>query len=112
MRAYVIPHLTDYCNHELTTRSREEAADPTGAWIQKLQEEFKEEFDKTYGQTVHIGVDPNSLQGNVYVKFIDAESGKKAKLGLNGRHFARRMVSANYLVEPVYDAMYPEARNL
>lgn len=112
LRAYVLPHLTNYYDHRLTARSREEAADPTGAWIQKLQEEFKEEFDKTYGRTVHIGVDPNSLQGNVYVKFIDAESGKKAKLGLNGRHFARRMVSANYLVEPVYDAMYPEARNL
>jgi RNA-binding protein 39 len=112
LRAYVLPHLTNYCDHKLTTRSREETTDPTGAWIQKLQEEFKEEFDKTYGRTVHIGVDPNSHQGNVYVKFIDAESGKKAKLGLNGRHFARRMVSANYLVEPVYDAMYPEARNI
>ena len=112
LRAYVPPNLTKYYSHKLTARYREETADPTGAWIQKVQEEFKLEFDKTYGQTVHVGVDPNSLQGNVYVKFIDAESGQKAKLGLNGRHFARRMVSANYLVEPVYDAMYPEARNL
>lgn len=50
---------------------------------------------------VHIAVEPTS-QGEIFVKFADISGGDKAILGLNGRYFGGRQISATPVVDMVY----------
>ncbi|KAF2816056.1 splicing factor, CC1-like protein [Mytilinidion resinicola] len=71
-------------------------------WKSELAAEVRDECNESYGTVLHIGIDPVSTPGEVYVKFTEIAGGEKAIKGLNGRYFAGHMVTA----EPVSDAMY------
>ncbi|KAF2740821.1 splicing factor, CC1-like protein [Polyplosphaeria fusca] len=77
-------------------------------WITQLQDEIKDECDTRYGTVVHLAVDPNS-DGDIYVKFKAVDGGLKAWQGLNGRLFNGRQLRASYVVEKIYNSIYPAA---
>ncbi|KAK5166631.1 Phosphatidylinositol-3-phosphatase SAC1 [Saxophila tyrrhenica] len=91
-------------------QAEEEASNP-GGWQKELTDDVKEECDKKYGVVVHIAVSPNSDEGEVYVKFDRMEGGENAIRGLNGRRFAGRVLSAQYVVDHIYNMMFPAASN-
>lgn len=66
---------------------------------------MREECNTRYGQVVHISVDPSS-EGDVYVKFDRLQGGQNAVMGLNGRFFGGRQLSATPMVDYVYNSMF------
>jgi RNA-binding protein 39 len=58
---------------------------------------------------VHISLDPNT-QGDIYVKFSRVDGGEKAILGLNGRFFGGRQISAQPVVDAVYSSLFSRTR--
>lgn len=73
---------------------------------------MKDECEKSYGRVLHLDLVLDNDDGEVYIKFDTIEAGKKAWKGLNGRMFGRRMVSADYMIEAMYNANFPKAKNL
>ncbi|KAF2492399.1 splicing factor, CC1-like protein [Lophium mytilinum] len=71
-------------------------------WKRELIDEIGEECRAMYGDVAHVGVDPVTSPGDVYIKFIDIAAGTRGLNGLNGRFFNQHMITA----EPVSDAMY------
>jgi RNA-binding protein 23/39 len=69
------------------------------------------ECDKKYGKVVHISADPNS-DGDIYVKFDSKAGAVKAYQGLNGRSFNFRSILASYVVEKIYNSIYPAAEKV
>ena len=61
---------------------------------------------------MHIGLNLDSNEGEVYIKFDRIAGGENAIKGLNGRWFGGRMISADYVVETMYNANFPKAKNL
>ena len=61
---------------------------------------------------MHISVARDSTDGEVFVKFKDVASGKSAILGLNGLWFGGVRLTAQYLVEAVYNVNFPQATNV
>lgn len=72
-------------------------------------EDFETECSKKYGPVVHSGVDETSSEGDVYVKFNTAQGALKAYQGLQGRSFDGRRLVADYVVDAVYNAIFPKA---
>lgn len=70
-------------------------------WIAELEEDVKLKCEEDYGKLLHIHVDPSS-KGEVYMKFETPEQGERALVGLNGRYFGGRKLTANRVVEMVY----------
>lgn len=83
----------------------------TGNWVQELEEDVKEECEEKYGPVSHIAVERNS-PGEIYVKFSRVEDAEKAAKDLNGRFFGGKTVSVEWVVEAVYNARFPKARDL
>ncbi|KAI9721584.1 MAG: hypothetical protein M1828_005074 [Chrysothrix sp. TS-e1954] len=77
-------------------------------WAKELEDDIKNECDEKYGQVVHIRLDPNT-EGDVYVKFDRVQGGQNAILGLNGRFFGGRTLTAQFMVDPVYKTLFPES---
>lgn len=73
---------------------------------------MKEECEKMYGKVVHVGLALDNNDGEVYIKFDRVEAGQKAIQGLNGRYFDGAMLSADYVIEAMYYANFPKAKNL
>ena len=63
------------------------------------------------GKAVRIAVDANS-EGEIYVKFADVSGGDKAVKGLNGRFFGGRTLTAQFIVDAVYNMNFPKAAKL
>lgn len=61
---------------------------------------------------MHIGLNLNNDDGEVFIKFDRLEGGKNAIRGLNGRWFGGKMISADYVIEAMYNANFPKAKNL
>lgn len=61
---------------------------------------------------VHVGIGLEGDDGEVYVKFTDVSGGIKAYQGLNGRHFGGRQITAQYVVDAIYNVNFREAKNL
>ncbi|KAF2104092.1 splicing factor, CC1-like protein, partial [Rhizodiscina lignyota] len=85
------------------------AAETGDNWMKDLEDEIKEECERTYGEVVHVALDPNR-NGDVYIKFRKIEGGEKAIQGLNGRYFAGRMVSAAPVVDAVYSSLFSRSK--
>lgn len=70
---------------------------------------MRAESEASYGSVLHLAVDTENDEGNVYVKFADIDGGKKAIHGLNGRFFGGRMLSAAPVVDAIYNTRFPGA---
>jgi RNA-binding protein 39 len=71
---------------------------------QEIKDDVEEECSK-FGPVLHIYVDKTS-KGFVFVKFPQSEHAKKAIEALNGRWFAGRQVTAEYIPEAVYNQRF------
>jgi len=81
-------------------------------WVKELEDDFREECSDKYGKVVHIGLFRDSQDGEIYVKFADISGGDKALKGLNGRYFGGRTLTAQPVVDAVYNMNYPKAAHL
>uniref|UniRef100_A0A3P8TXD8 RNA binding motif protein 39a n=1 Tax=Amphiprion percula TaxID=161767 RepID=A0A3P8TXD8_AMPPE len=82
----------------------EEAA----GWEVDIQHDVIEECSK-HGGVVHIYVDKNSAEGNVYVKCPSIPAAMAAVNTLHGRYFAGKMITAAYVPLPTYHNLFPES---
>jgi len=73
-----------------------------------IKEDVEEECRK-YGKLKHIFIDKHS-QGHVYLRFTNVDGAAKCVDNLNGRWFASRRISAEYVVEATYLLKFPEAK--
>lgn len=92
------------------TLDREAAQNPN-TWQKDLEEDVRTECENKYGIVVHIGVALDTDEGEIYIKFDRVEGGQNAIRGLNGRYFGGNMISAQYVVDHVYNMMFPAAAN-
>lgn len=67
-----------------------------------------EECNK-HGGVVHIYVDKNSAEGNVYVKCPSIPAAMAAVNALHGRYFAGKMITAAYVPLPTYHNLFPDS---
>ncbi|XP_053280135.1 RNA-binding protein 39b isoform X1 [Pleuronectes platessa] len=80
--------------------------DPT--WATEIQDDVIEECNK-HGGIVHIYVDKNSTQGNVYVKCPSIPAAMATVNALHGRWFAGKMITAAYVPLPTYHNLFPDS---
>ncbi|XP_044074220.1 RNA-binding protein 39-like isoform X5 [Siniperca chuatsi] len=77
-------------------------------WEMEIQHDVIEECNK-HGGVVHIYVDKNSAEGNVYVKCPSIPAAMAAVNALHGRYFAGKMITAAYVPLPTYHNLFPES---
>ncbi|XP_057702065.1 RNA-binding protein 39-like isoform X2 [Corythoichthys intestinalis] len=77
-------------------------------WELDIQHDVIEECNK-HGGVVHIYVDKNSAEGNVYVKCPSIPAAMAAVSALHGRYFAGKMIKAAYVPLPTYHNLFPDA---
>ncbi|XP_039971524.1 RNA-binding protein 39-like isoform X1 [Xiphias gladius] len=77
-------------------------------WEMDIQHDVIEECNK-HGGVVHIYVDKNSTEGNVYVKCPTIPAAMAAVNALHGRYFAGKMITAAYIPLPTYHNLFPES---
>lgn len=73
-----------------------------------IKEDVEEEAAK-FGALKHIFVDKNSA-GMVYVRYNDIEGARQLVSAFNGRWFASRQISADYVPDATYLMKFPSAR--
>uniref|UniRef100_A0A674BP34 RNA binding motif protein 39a n=1 Tax=Salmo trutta TaxID=8032 RepID=A0A674BP34_SALTR len=77
-------------------------------WDVDIQHDVIEECNK-HGGVVHIYVDKNSTEGNVYVKCPTIPAAMAAVNALHGRYFAGKMITAAYVPLPTYHNLFPDS---
>ncbi|XP_064420504.1 RNA-binding protein 39a isoform X2 [Latimeria chalumnae] len=77
-------------------------------WDQEIKDDVIEECNK-HGGVIHIYVDRNSTQGNVYVKCPTISAAAAAVSALHGRWFAGKMITAAYVPLPTYHNLFPDS---
>ncbi|KAK3540249.1 hypothetical protein QTP70_028440 [Hemibagrus guttatus] len=77
-------------------------------WDIDIQDDVIEECNK-HGGVVHIYVDKNSAEGNVYVKCPSIPAAMAAVSALHGRWFAGKMITAAYVPLPTYHKLFPDS---
>jgi len=70
----------------------------------EIQHDVEDECQK-FGPLKHIFVDKNS-KGFVFLKFASVDGARKAVAALNHRWFAGKMITAEYMTEPVYNQKF------
>ncbi|KAE9983698.1 hypothetical protein BLS_003845 [Venturia inaequalis] len=93
--------------HNVFDAEEEEAASGPD-WAKELTTDLKTECEDKYGKISHISLDPNT--GEAWIKFEQIAGGQKAMKGLNGRFFAGRTLSADFVVDAVYSSLFGRAR--
>ncbi|XP_061687389.1 RNA-binding protein 39b [Syngnathoides biaculeatus] len=78
------------------------------SWATEIQDDVIEECNK-HGGVVHIYVDKNSAQGNVYVKCPSIPAAMASVNALHGRWFAGKMIKAAYVPLPTYHNLFPDS---
>ncbi|XP_056279174.1 RNA-binding protein 39b isoform X2 [Pseudoliparis swirei] len=78
------------------------------SWAAEIQDDVIEECNK-HGGIVHIYVDKNSAQGNVYVKCPSIPAAMATVNALHGRWFAGKMITAAYVPLPTYHNLFPDS---
>uniref|UniRef100_A0A8D2AS38 RRM domain-containing protein n=1 Tax=Sciurus vulgaris TaxID=55149 RepID=A0A8D2AS38_SCIVU len=73
-----------------------------------IKDDVIEECNK-HGGVIHIYVDKNSAQGNVYVKCPSIAAAIAAVNALHGRWFAGKMITAAYVPLPTYHNLFPDS---
>jgi RNA-binding protein 39 len=79
----------------------------TANWKREIEDDVRVECEK-YGKVRHIAADPQS-EGFVYLKFESVTEAQKAIDALNGRFFAKKQISAVFVAEGAYHALYPSS---
>ncbi|XP_065116089.1 RNA-binding protein 39b isoform X2 [Paramisgurnus dabryanus] len=77
-------------------------------WDVEIQDDVIEECKK-HGGVVHIYVDKNSAEGNVYVKCPSIPVSMTVVSALHGRWFAGKMITAAYVPLPTYHNLFPDS---
>eukprot|EP00808_Paulinella_micropora_P011838 g63843.t1 len=72
-----------------------------------IQDDVTEEVSK-YGKVKHCSADKNSA-GHVYLKFDSVAAAQNCVSNLNGRWFASRQISAEFMPEATYHMKFPKA---
>ncbi|KAJ8264844.1 hypothetical protein COCON_G00139430 [Conger conger] len=98
--------LATHC-FQLANMFNPQAEDGPG-WDVEIQDDVIEECNK-HGGVVHIYVDKNSPQGNVYVKCPTIPAAMAAVNALHGRWFAGKMITAAYVPLPTYHNLFPDS---
>lgn len=83
-------------------------SEKTPGWEVDIQHDVIEECNK-HGGTVHVYVDKNSAEGNVYIKCPSIPAAMAAVNALHGRFFAGKMITAAYVPLPTYHNLFPES---
>lgn len=83
-------------------------SEETPGWELEIQADVIEECNK-HGGVVHIYVDRNSTEGNVYVKCPSIPAAMAAVAALHGRYFAGKMISAAFVPLPTYHGLFPDS---
>lgn len=73
-----------------------------------IKEDVEAECSKSGGLPTHLFVDKQS-QGNVFLKFKEKSQAEGIVRSLNGRWFAGRQITAEYLSEATYRIKFPHA---
>lgn len=81
-------------------------------WIKEIEEDFKEECSRKYGAVTHLAVQKENGEGEIYVKFKDLKGGDNALKGLNGRFFGGKTLTAQPVVDAIYNMNFPKAANV
>ncbi|XP_024125725.1 RNA-binding protein 39 isoform X3 [Oryzias melastigma] len=84
------------------------SSEHTFGWEVDIQRDVIEECNK-HGGVVHIYVDKNSSEGNVYVKCPSIPAAMSAVNALHGRFFGGKMITAAYVPLPTYHKLFPES---
>ena len=106
--AEYVEHLLCPDPEMANVRSRETEAN----WDKELEEDFREECSAKYGPVVFVGVYRDNGEGEIYVKFKELQGGDKALKGLNGRYFGGRTLTAQPMVDAIFNMNFPKAANL
>uniref|UniRef100_A0A8C7W2K2 RNA binding motif protein 39b n=1 Tax=Oncorhynchus mykiss TaxID=8022 RepID=A0A8C7W2K2_ONCMY len=77
-------------------------------WDVEIQDDVIEECNK-HGGIVHIYLDKNSPQGNVYMKCPTIPTAMAVVNALHGRWFAGKMITAAYVPFPTYHNLFPDS---
>uniref|UniRef100_A0A8C6EJS1 RRM domain-containing protein n=1 Tax=Microcebus murinus TaxID=30608 RepID=A0A8C6EJS1_MICMU len=77
-------------------------------WNTEIKDDVIEKCNK-HGGVIHIYVDKNSAQGNVYVKCPSIAATIAAVNALHGRWFAGKMITAAYVPLPTYHNLFPDS---
>ncbi|XP_055348892.1 RNA-binding protein 39-like isoform X2 [Paramacrobiotus metropolitanus] len=77
-------------------------------WACDLKQEVIDECSQ-YGGVVHVHVDADAAEGNVYVKSVSIAAATLAVQSLHGRFFAGRMITVNYIPTLNYHQLFPDA---
>uniref|UniRef100_A0A3Q3K9K4 RRM domain-containing protein n=1 Tax=Monopterus albus TaxID=43700 RepID=A0A3Q3K9K4_MONAL len=83
-------------------------SEDTPGWEVDIQHDVIEECNR-HGGVVHIYVDKNSAEGNVYIKCPSIPAAMAAVNALHGRYFAGKMITAAYIPLPTYHNLFPES---
>jgi RNA-binding protein 23/39 len=75
----------------------------------ELADDVRDEVSSKYGSIKHLFVDKAS-HGLVYLAFDDPTSALNAKLGLSGRWFGGKCISADFVTEEEYLRRLPSAK--
>lgn len=78
------------------------------SWAEEIKDDVLEECNK-HGGVLHIFVDRQSAQGNVYVKCPTIATAAASVSSLHGRWFSGRMITAAYVPVMSYHSLFPEA---
>ncbi|KAK4324685.1 hypothetical protein Pmani_004685 [Petrolisthes manimaculis] len=77
-------------------------------WCDEIRDDVLEECNK-HGGVLHIFVDRQSAQGNVYVKCPSIATAAASVNALHGRWFAGKMITAAYVPVMSYHSLFPDA---
>ncbi|KND03989.1 CC1-like family splicing factor [Spizellomyces punctatus DAOM BR117] len=77
-------------------------------WDKELKDDVESECSK-YGKLRHVGIDTESPDGRIYMKYNSIPEAEAAVNALNGRFFAGNRIEAAYVPDVTYNARFPEA---
>ncbi|GFR69148.1 RNA-binding protein 39 [Elysia marginata] len=77
-------------------------------WDQEVRDDVIDECNK-HGGVLHLYVDQNSPQGNVYVKCPSISAAVASVNALHGRFYAGRVITAAYVPLPNYHNLFAES---
>lgn len=80
-------------------------------WDDDIRDDVLDECNR-HGGALHIYVDKNSEQGNVYVKCPNVAVAHKSVSALHGRWFSGKVITANYVPVDSYHNLFPDAAHV
>ena len=83
------------------------ASETEDGWELDIKDDVEDECSK-HGRILHCYVDKHTSGGFVYLLFANQHGATKSAQGLNGRWFAGRMITVEYMPESLYVTKFPE----